>query len=171
MIDCTISNNKHTKDVAHSKETTKSIIAKWRYLCAPVAKWQKVRVGWRLVYFMMFTCLVLINKISKFTRAYFQFYNTALNNWLNYKWVMLYCVYSDTYLLIVNFQIRHANDVVPSFIFILCFNQFENLANSSGDHAWLLWTAQHGMSLTCKMWGGLFIWKSELSGQIVSTKS
>ncbi len=62
----------------------------------------------------------------------------------------LYTVYkaNRSYLLIVNFQIRHADAVVPPFVLILSFDQFEDLTHGSGDHARLLWTAQHGVSLT-----------------------
>lgn len=61
---------------------------------------------------------------------------------------MLHCVANHTYLLIVNLQIRHANAVVPSFILLLSFDQIKDGTNGSGDDAWLLWTAQHGVCLT-----------------------
>lgn len=53
------------------------------------------------------------------------------------------------YLLIVDFQIRHADAVIPSFTLVFSLDQIEHLAHSPRDHAWLFRAAHHGVGLTC----------------------
>ena len=58
----------------------------------------------------------------------------------------------QSYLLIIDLQVRHANTVLPTiFLFLLSLHGFEDTADSPRDDTWLLSTAQHGMCLTYKL--------------------